>query len=135
MSGVSLIDRVAAVEAIKAEFGGRAFQPGTVDCAVMTRRLLENFGHFVPEVGPYSTERGGRQKLKRAGYASISALLDTILEPIAPARMIIGDIAVLEGEGGEALCICAGRKFIGFHQGYDVLVNKMDCLFSRAWRS
>lgn len=135
MKGIDLLARVDAVAALQAEFGGRDYQPGTVDCVVMARAHLARLGHVVPELPAYTTERGGLMKLKRLGYANIAALLDEVLEPIPPARMMVGDVALLQGDVGDALTICAGRKLIGFREGFNALVNQVDCPVERAWRA
>lgn len=133
--GIDIVARVAAMAELRAEFGGKDFAPGTFDCGEMVRTHLERLGHMPPDVRPYKTERGGRLKLKKLGYDSIGAVMDALLEPIPPARMIVGDIGVLQGEdGGEAMVICAGRKLIGFREGYSSIVNLVDCPVQKAWR-
>jgi hypothetical protein len=134
MIGNDLIARVAGVEATQAEIAGREYVLGSVDCGIMVLWHLMQLGYVVPVISGYSTVRGGLLKLKRLGFDSIPAFLDSTLEPIAPARMMVADVGQLQGDGGDALVICAGQKLIGFREGFNTLVNQVDCPVERAWR-
>lgn len=136
MPRLSLVDRAALVAGVRAEFAGRTFQPGAVDCVVMTRWFLAGAGVIVPDLPHYASVRGGRLALKRLGFSSLADLIDTLLQPIPPARRMIGDVALLQaepGSDGEALAIVAGRKLIGFAEDVDQLANVEPGRIERVW--
>ena len=55
--------------------------------------------------------------MKDAGYETLADVFDGLgLPRIAPANMLVGDIAILPGEEGfDAVVISAGNKLLGWH--------------------
>lgn len=113
--------RHRALEKTQAKYAGKPFAWGRNDCVRMARAHLVAMGHRkIPKIPPYSSGIGAKRALKAAGAESIEGLLDGLLPRIAPAMMRIGDIAVMQGdELFDAITICAGRKFIGWHGASD----------------
>ena len=78
-------------------------------CAHILHDHLVNMGHSPPTVPDFSSPAEAHRAMKEMGYDSLSDMLDTLLEPIAPAYMKLGDVVIAPGEGGmEAVLICAG---------------------------
>ena len=119
-----LVKRAEATTATKAEFAGAIFDWKQVDCYRVARAHLARFGHVLPEPR-YSTAMGAYRQMKRQGFDSLDDLISSYLPPIAPAMMLIGDLAIADGPDpfGGGLLICAGNKLIGFYEGEDVMVN------------
>lgn len=132
----SLIARAAAIEATRARFFDQPFQWGQADCATMAHFHVSQFGYALPILPPYRSYAGAVRVLKTTlGFKTLHAFLDATLEPIAPAAMLPGDLALLAGKAPfGALTICVGRKVIGWHEDSDVPVNIIPYEFEGAWR-
>nr|WP_232307502.1 hypothetical protein [Sphingobium chungbukense] len=68
----------------------------------------------------------------------MTALLDSLLPRIAPAEMLVGDIAILPGdEGMEGIVISAGGKLIGYNEDAPDGVKPLMALvpLPAAWRA
>lgn len=131
----NLSERVAATQATKDRFGGTAFAWGRADCIVMAHFHLAQLGYPVPALPHYRSAAGGVRALKAIGFATVSDLLDTLLEPIPHANILPADLALMEGQKPfDALAVCAGRKLIGWHEDHDILVNLIPRAIKRAWR-
>ena len=135
--------RVAAVEATKARFAGKAFSWGRVDCAKVGAFHLRQMGHHaglgLHKAGTYRSALTAKRALARAGHDSIAAALDAIgLERIAPAAAWTGDVLLTPGDDTwEALAIVVGNgAVLGFHQDLAVLdiVRVFDFASVEAWR-
>jgi hypothetical protein len=131
-----LVRRVAAVQATKAQFAGHPFSWGEYDCVTLAHWHLSNLGYVLPELPRYRTANGAVVALKKQGFASLTALLDSLIEPIPHAMALPADIMVLRGEPPlEGIAICAGRKLIGYSEGEESLVNLVPLDIERAWRA
>jgi hypothetical protein len=125
--------RRIALETTLAKYRGRALDYVTADCIRMIRFHLLQMGHRPPTLPQYRSALGARKKLLAAG--GMIAILDAILPRIPYSRMLLGDIAVLEGTDGlDAGVICVGHKVIGWHQDSDVMVNLVPLEIKAAWR-
>lgn len=63
-------------------------------------------------------------------------ILDKLLPRIPHSRMLPGDLAVLEGDGGmDAVTICIGHKLIGWHEGSETMANIIPLEIKAAWRA
>ena len=138
MSDPELIRRMRAVEAAQAQFAGKAFRLGKVDCAALAAALLSPFGWVLPSLGGYSTELGAKRKLLRLGVPDMAALIDMIgLVRIAPASARLGDIMFMPGEGKHAigaLTIAMGNgAMLGWHGDHDALVSMRADTVTAAW--
>jgi hypothetical protein len=131
-----LVFRAAATQATKDAFAGIALDWRRADCYRVAASHAARFRHSLP-LPKYRSERGAYRQMKREGYTSLDDLLDQFLTPIAPAQMMLGDIAIYDGPGlfGGGLLISCGRKLIGFYEGLDMLVNiEPDDVPRGAWR-
>lgn len=126
--------RRIATEATKAKYDGMALDFCSADCARMIRYHLLQMGHQPPALPRYRSLIGARRAMKDTG--GIIAVLDSFLPRIAPARMLLGDVAVGAGEGGEAGWICVGFKMMGWHQDHEFPVSMTITLndVTAAWR-
>lgn len=87
-------------------------------CIHMARAHLRNMGHRPPPIPDFRSALGARTQLKKAGFADVAALFDSMLPRIAPAEMWVGDIAVLPGnEGFDSICLAdTVGKLVGWHE-------------------
>ena len=130
--------RHAVTEATLARYRTRAFQWGSVDCAKVAAFHLKKLGHkiMVSKAGTYQSEFGAARALKRLGYSTLAEMADGIgLVAIAPARMLLGDIALIPSDGAiGALGIYAGNgNLFCFHQDHEGLVTFKPTEILRAW--
>jgi len=137
-----LIRRARAVDATKKKYGPKVFnwRQGST-CIHMARSHLVQMGHRPPSLPRIRSLLSARKALKESGWANVEAMLDAQagLIRIAPAEMLLGDIAVLASEDGiGAIFICAGpHKLIGWREDHPTLVV-LDLSFdqiSGAWRA
>ena len=77
---------------------------------------MRAMGHKPPRVPDLRSALAATRALRATGHASIGALLDAMLPRIAPAAMLIGDLALMAGdEAFDAVVVSAGGKVIGYH--------------------
>jgi hypothetical protein len=131
MKPIDLLRRHAATQATLARFKGKPFDwRRGIHCAALLRFHLKKMGHPVPPLPPLRSALAARRELDRRGCADLAALCggELKLEPIAPAAMLMGDVAVLdsaeEGAGNiGALFVCAGpHKVFGWREDMPRLV-------------
>lgn len=80
-----------------------------ITCVHLACDHLVAMGHDVPEIPSFNTALGAARALQERKWSSVSDMLDSLLERISPASMMLGDLAVIEGAGGlDAIFICAG---------------------------
>lgn len=126
--------RRVALEATLAKYRGRALDYVQADCARMIRFHLLQMGHKPPPMPRYRSAIGARRAALKVG--GLVSAFDALLPRIPYARMLPGDIAVLEGDGGmDCGVICAGHKVFGWHQDSDELVNMTPSEVKAAWRA
>lgn len=95
--------RAKVAEAIVLEFAGKEFVWGDRDCACLAHRTLRGLGLKSPfsEVPRYSTERGALKGLRRLGFRTLSAVVDSLgFEPIAPSMCLPADLLAFPAAGG-----------------------------------
>lgn len=112
--------RAEAIRAVRRRFEGKAFAWGKYDCVRMAAAHLQALGYKpgLSRGGPYTTERGAKLALKRAGYDSTEAALDGLgLFRIPYAHAVQGDVLGVLAEGGwTGLAIqMADRRILAFH--------------------
>ncbi|EQB05223.1 DUF6950 family protein [Sphingobium indicum] len=117
MSSLTLVQRAAATTATMAKYRSQAFDwRARATCIHMARFHLRRLGHTPPPIPDFRSALGARKALEKTGFADLPALLDSLLERIAPASVLVGDIVILRGdEGFDSICIWAGGKFLGWH--------------------
>ena len=130
--------RHTAIEATMARFRGRPFAWGKVDCAKVAAFHLKKLGHkiSISKAGSYSSPLGAARALKRLGYSTLAEMADDIgLTRIPYSRMLLGDIAEVEGEtaiGAIGLYAGNGNLFC-FHEDHPGLVTMTPNKILRAW--
>lgn len=130
--------RHATIEATMARFRDRPFAWGSVDCAKVAAFHLAQVGIEIrlAKAGSYKTALGGKRALRRLGYSTLPDMADGIgLTPIAPARMLLGDLAAVPGDNLiGTLCLYAGNgNLFGFHEDHQALVTLQPTEILRAW--
>lgn len=134
---VSLARRDRTDEVV-ARFRDALFCWGKADCVHLAREQLAAFGHDVPAVPKFSNPLGAKRALEKAGFADLAEMMDRHAQRIAPARMWLGDIAMLPGEPFDALAIYVGSNTIVAWSGNapeplrNIVVETAD--ITAAWR-
>lgn len=113
-----MIERVAATEKTLAKFRHRPFdwKHGTT-CIHLARTQARNMGHRVPALPRFTSAIGARTALRSTGHETLEALLDSLFERIVPARMLVGDLAMLPSDDafGSVLIYDGLSKLLGWH--------------------
>ena len=115
---MSLVARVNATNKTMAKYKGRAFDwQNKATCLHLARTQLRNMGHKPPTIPPFTSAVGAKRAMKAKGYETLADIFDSLgLVRIAPAAMLVGDLAMLPGEDGfDAIVISAGGKLLGWH--------------------
>lgn len=136
-----LVNRTAATQATLDRFRDRPFAYGSADCMQMVAFHLRGMGHrlLLSKGGRYRTGLGAVRALTRAGYASLSEVLDRVpLERIAPAEALAGDVLCLPQEDGaplEALAVALGNgRVLGWHADAPGAAVLQPLIYEHAWR-
>jgi hypothetical protein len=111
-------------------------------CVRMAHFHLRQMGWRSPELPTIPRVRSplaAKKALKDKGFDSVTEWLDSILERIPPAMMLLGDIAVTPGDHGlDAILICTGdRGVLGWLPDGSEAVVMLDCNLddiTGAWR-
>lgn len=117
--------RRIATEKTLARYRGKVFDWQTgITCVHLARTQMRNMGHRPPGIPRFRSLLGARKALAERGWNGVSAMLDDLLPRIAPAQMLLGDLAAVPGVSGlEAIFICAGpRKVFGWREDVPELV-------------
>ncbi|MFN7029465.1 MAG: DUF6950 family protein [Sphingopyxis sp.] len=135
-SRLNLAQRAAATQATWALLSGVPFAWDGMTCVDALHAQMLHMGHQPPAVPGFRTKAGARRALKAMGATSLGHLMEDVLglERIAPAAMIVGDVALIPGDGVRtdgirgAIAICAGNKFMGWHgaaEGFQMIDDVM----------
>ncbi len=135
--------RMRAIESVRARFEGKPYKIGRSDCAKLVRALLVAMGHRnLPKPKPYKNAIGAKRELTRLGFDSLEQMMDTLLERITPAMMLIGDIGLIDADpedaaGDETLVVSLGNKYWGWHPDqFELAVMVIDpANIKAAWRA
>lgn len=88
---------------------------GQSDCFFLGCRMADAFdpsrGMVDKYWRTYRTLTGAQRLLRKLGHKSLTTLLAAHLEPIAPAKALQGDLAIVVSGGGEHVAICVGERF------------------------
>ena len=134
-----LIRRHAATTDTLAKYRGKRFdwKVGNT-CAHLMRFHLKKMGHKVPPMPPMRSAIGARRALDERHCADMGDILGAFLKlpEIAPAEMMMGDLAAMAGEDGlGGVMICAGpHKLFGWYEDEDRLVM-LDLDFGQVGRA
>ncbi|MDE0878931.1 MAG: hypothetical protein OSB00_09780 [Sphingomonas bacterium] len=114
---VDLEARRVATEAVVARFRGRPFSwTGRRTCVHLARAQMRALGHRPPAVPDMRSAASAVRALKATGHDRLIDLFDSLLPRIAPAAMVIGDLALMAGDAlFDAIVVSAGGKVIGYH--------------------
>lgn len=125
--------RKEALEKTLAKYRDKPICWGKHDCIHLARFHMIQMGHMPPPLPQYRSLLGARKALEKAG--GLIAVFDSLLPSIAPARMLPGDVAVMEGEDGiDAAVVCVGTKVAGWHGDHETIVNMTPLALKGAWR-
>lgn len=116
--------RVATEKTLK-RFRGKVFAWNTgVHCVRLFHQHLKNMGRKPPSLPRVRSPLGAKRALKERGWENVEAMLDSMLERIAPAEMMLGDVAIVPGDAGlDAIFVCAGPlKVFGWREDAPALV-------------
>ncbi len=115
---VDLAARVAATEKVVARFRNRPFDwKDRATCIHLARAQARAMGHKPPAIPDFRSARGGLTALRATGHETLEALLDSMFQRIAPAAMLVGDLAVAPAPEpfGCAVGIWGGSALLGYH--------------------
>lgn len=109
-----------------------------ITCVHLARFHLKNMGHKPPTLPRFRSALGAKKALKERGWASVAEMLDSMMPRIAPAQMMLGDLAIVPGDSGlESILVCAGPfKLLGWHpeDGTFVVYDGGNAEVEGAWR-
>lgn len=130
-----LLRRKEATEATLARYRGKAFDwSAGITCVHLARCQLRKMGHSPQSLPRFRSLFAAKQALAERGWANVIEMLDAILPEarIAPARMLLGDLAVMPDGNDEegnpivdlgSIAVCAGRnKLMGWREDAAELV-------------
>lgn len=129
---MNLADRASATQKTFDKFRGKPFGWKDASCAHLLRTHLRNMGHRPPAMPAFRSAVGAKRALKDMGASDLTGLLAGLnLMEIQPAKMLVGDLAVLPGDDGvfDAIVVSAGNgKFMGWHgagEGLQMMTDVM----------
>jgi len=111
--------RVATQKTID-RFRGKPFAwDKSATCAHLLRYHLRNMGHKALTVPQFRTPLGATKALNAMGFTSMADVLDSLAKRLpGAAYTVLGDVVVKDGDGLDAVMICAGpRRFYGWIEG------------------
>lgn len=137
-SAPTLVRRRDATQQTLDRFRGLDFDWSSMTCVHLAHAHLSEMGHDLPKIPDFDSALGAARAMKERGWESVSDMLDEFLPRIAPASMLLGDLALIKGAGGlDAIFICAGPlKVFGWRDDAPDLVV-LDVSFGElegAWR-
>jgi hypothetical protein len=110
--------RRVGTEATLAKYRLRPFDwASAATCIHLARSQARNLGHRPPAIPRFRSAVGARTALAAQGHGTLEALLDSLFPRIAPAAMLLGDLAALPGEGPfpAIMIFDGGAKLLGWH--------------------
>lgn len=121
-----LLRRKEATEATLARYRHKAFDWSKgITCVHLARYQLRKMGHRPPTLPRFRSAFAAKQAMKERGWSDASEMLDSMLERIPPARMMLGDLAVAPSDEGNmgSIMVCAGpHKLLGWREDAPELV-------------
>lgn len=137
MAKPDMIRRQEAVEATMAKYRARKFDwKSKATCLHLARFHLLRMGRKPPPLPQVGSLLSAKKALKERGWLDVGDMLDGIgLERIAPAAMLLGDLAMLESEDGMgSIVVSAGGKVLGWHDDDAGMVVMEPLQITAAWR-
>jgi len=134
-----VVRRQRATQATKSKFENKSMAwEREVTCVHLARFHLAKMGHKLPKMPRVKSLLGAKKALKENGWKDTAAMLDSFLEPIPPAAMRMGDVAVMQDDSGMgAVVISLGMgwsKVMGWHEDVEGLAVMDVKEFIGAWR-
>lgn len=117
--------RRVATEKTLDRYRGKVFDWSKgVTCVHLARFHLRNMGHKPETLPRFRSALGAKKALKERGWSSVADMLDSMMPRIAPAQMVLGDLAIVPGDAGlDSIFICAGPlKVFGWREDRPDLV-------------
>ncbi len=136
----ALLHRRAVTETTMGHFARRPFDWRTgATCVHLVRKQLVGLGHQPSPVKPFRSALSAKRALDAKGWASLSAMMDSLVQRIAPAHVILGDVVEMPSEdktfGALAVVIGNGR-IMGYLGGTDMLtIAQPNAVPLAAWRT
>jgi hypothetical protein len=138
---LDLAARVAGTEKAITRFRNKPFSwVERRTCIHLARAQALALGHRPPTIPDFRSPVGARTALRKTGFESTEALLDSLFPRVAPASMWVGDLALMAaGDELGGIVVCLGGKMGGYHEDHlaDGLVNIIPdgpSPFIGAWR-
>jgi hypothetical protein len=103
-----LLRRKVATEKTLERFRNKAFDFSGSSCIHLARFQARNMGHVVPAMPFIRSAKSALTALRRLGHASTIDLVDGVFPRIAPAMMLLGDLAAVPGDesDGDPMTLC-----------------------------
>ena len=111
--------RRLATEKTLGRYAGKVFDWSKgITCVHLARAHLKNMGHKPQTLPRFRSAFGAKKALQANEWESVEAMLDSMLARIAPAQMMLGDLAIVPGDNGlDAIFVCAGPlKVFGWRE-------------------
>lgn len=115
---MNLAERAFATETVLQRYRDKAFDWAGPNCIRLSRAQASAMGHKVPPVPVFRSALGAKRALAKQGCETVTELLDKFFpRHFAPAFMLVGDLCVVDGEGGmDAVFISDGQgSLFGWH--------------------
>ena len=118
----------------------RPFDWHGASCIHLAHEHAINMGHQPPPLPAFRSRQGALRGLLKTGHRTLESLMDSLFERISPARMLVGDVAMLPGEDKrlKALVIFDGHlSMAGWHEAHPdqlVWIKAMQTELVAAWR-
>lgn len=137
---ITLDMRAKATNRTVAQFEGRPFDWDGASCIHLAHVHATNMGHIVPPLPMFRSRQGALRGLLKTGHRTLEQLLDSLFDRIAPAQMLVGDLAMLPGEEKRlrAIAVFDGHLSVaGWHEAHPeklVWIKSMQAELVAAWR-
>jgi hypothetical protein len=104
-------------------------------CLHLAHFHLKAAKYKLPRIPAINNVLSAKSALNERGWENVADMLDAFCERIAPAAMMIGDLAVLKSDDDlGAILICAGAKCMGWNQDHAFIVPQEPLEYLGSWR-
>lgn len=108
-------------------------------CVHLVRKQLVGMGHKPPPMRAFRSALTAKRALEAKGWASLTAMMDSLLPAIPPARAVLGDVVEMPSDDDVfgALAVVAGNgRLMGYFGATDGLAIVQPTLVPiGAWRT
>jgi hypothetical protein len=120
-----MLKRVAVTRATMAHFAPKPFSwTKGATCVHLVRKQLVGMGHRPPPMRAFRSALTAKKALEAKGWANLSAMMDSLLPAIPPARAVAGDVVEMPSEDDVfgALAVVVGNgRIMGYFGETDML--------------